>query len=160
MLRFPTVTTGQCGGLREMAGNCIESRSTKMATNNNLLVSELIDRVSELSQAIATNQTENINREVRRVLNPASHSGKYLYMLIYNKCIYLFIFSLNFELEFFKSPISSYFLFDDCVFRGKCSTLVEVANTKIYFRESTENDIFYGSPPPLCITEKKRCLES
>ena len=105
MLRFPTVTTGQRGGLREMAGNYIESRSTKMATNNNLLVGELIDRVIELSQAIATNQTENINREVRRVFNPASHSGKYFYMLIYNKFIYLFIFSLNFELEFFKSPI-------------------------------------------------------
>ena len=58
MLRFPTATTGQRGGLREMAGNYIESRSTKMATNNNLLVGELIDRVSELSQANATNQTE------------------------------------------------------------------------------------------------------
>ena len=59
MLRFPTVTTGQRGSLREMAGNYIEFRSTKMATNNNLLVGELIDRVSELSQAIATNQTQN-----------------------------------------------------------------------------------------------------
>ena len=56
MLRFPTVTTGQRGGLREMAGNYIASRSTKMAKKNNLLVGELIDKVSELSQAIATNQ--------------------------------------------------------------------------------------------------------
>ena len=56
MLRFPTVTTGQRGGLRKMAGNYIESRSTKMAKKNNLLVGELIDKVSELSQAIATNQ--------------------------------------------------------------------------------------------------------
>ena len=119
-----------------------------MATNNNLLVGELIDRVSELSQAIATNQTENINREVRRVFNPASHSGKYLYMLIYNKFIYLFIFSLNFELEFFKSPISSYFLFDDCVFGGNVGYWSRWQTLRFTSEKAPKMTYFMYPPPP------------